>query len=681
MQNLNTNQKKAAEFKGRHVLVLAGAGTGKTKTIIARAAYLIENGVTADKIQILTFTKRAANEIVERVKSSSSSTNVVNLSGATFHSWCNQLITKFPNLFGASNFTVIDPDDQVSMMKMICGNFEKEYKAVHIKPQQLIDIYSYARNTKKSLTYSLRFKLFKGKQNQDTDEEILRLKPYIEILLKAYQHKKMQSRYLDYDDLLLVVANRLRKDVEARKILANHFEHILIDEMQDTNPLQWDLIEPFISIAHLFCVGDDAQSIYSFRGADFKNVHLFKERVPDSEIYVLDKNYRSTQNVLDISNWLLEASPINYNKKLASAREEGEKPELIHVDNQWEEANFICERILANYTNGNKTFNDHLILSRSQYYTKPLQAVCIQKKIPYVTYGGRKFMESAHIKDLISLLRVVNNVYDEIAWMRFLTFWEGIGDIRAAKFVDQIIECKDAEDCGLQLTQIIKGDDGVRISQLFNTMLETRGDVKASVQIAYEAMSLFLAYKYRKDWIEKRKADFPILEILAGNYASLGEFITEGVLENAKQLNGAPILETSKLTTEEQKDHVIISTVHSAKGLEADTCFVLNVSPKVYPSAMNLDNFDELEEDRRVLYVALTRAKNNLIITRNTSSINAFHGATSESEAPKDQSTSYFLEKLPMHLVDQKNIEKPKRQSRDIKIPNVLDLSMGMDFS
>jgi len=244
---------------------------------------------------------------------------------------------------------------------------------------------------------------------------------------------------------------------------------------------------------------------------------------------------------------------------------------------------FYFRAYLADYTDSNKTLSDHLILSRSQYYTKPLQAVFLQKKIPYVTYGGRKFMESAHIKDLVSLLRLVNNPYDEIAWMRFLTFWEGIGEIRASKFVSEIIDCQDVDDCGQRLSQIIKGDDGVRISNLFNAMLEIRSNGKASVKNAYEAMSLHLAYKYRKDWLEKRKADFPVLEILAGNYASLGEFITKGVLENSKQLNGTPILETSKLITGEHKDHVIISTVHSAKGLEADTCFVLNVSPKVYP--------------------------------------------------------------------------------------------------
>ncbi|MGB6150438.1 MAG: ATP-dependent helicase [Pricia sp.] len=685
MQNLNTNQRKAVEFSGKHLLVLAGAGTGKTKTIIGRASYLINNGVDAGRIQILTFTKRAANEIVERVKSSLSNSDSGNLRGSTFHSWCSQLITKFPNLFGASTFTVIDPDDQIGVMKIICGDNTKEYKAVRMKPQQLIDIYSFARNTKKSLTETIRIKTFKGKRDKETDEEILQLRPRIEVLLKAYQAKKMQARYLDYDDLLLVIANRLRKDPAAKKILAAHYDHILIDEMQDTNPLQWDLIQPFVSIANLFCVGDDAQSIYSFRGADFKNVHLFTDRVPDSEVQILDKNYRSTQAILDVSNWLLEKSSIVYDKILVSAREYGNKPEIMNVENQWEEANFISERILINYSEGNKAFSDHLVLSRSQYYTKPLQAVFIQKKIPYITYGGRKFMESAHIKDLVSLLRVVNNPYDEIAWMRYLTFWEGIGEIRAAKFLNDILDCKDSEECAQMLPTIICGQDGAKIGGLYQGILDTKGDVKAAVGEAYDSMSLNLAYKYRKDWEEKRKADFPVLEILAGNYGSLGEFITEGILENSKQINGAPVLESSKLTTDEHKDHVIISTVHSAKGLEADTCFVLNVSPKVYPSAWNLDNIHQIEEDRRVLYVALTRAKNELVITRDTNSINAFHSQRTQSEEStelgSEQYSTYFLEGLPEKFIVQSNIAKNHSDGQDVDEANEIDLEMGMDFS
>ena len=676
-QILNENQQKAVTFNGRHLLVLAGAGTGKTRAIIGRAAHLIENGTPPEKIQILTFTKRSASEIVERVRASLTQNVAQNLNGATFHSWCNQLIVKYPNLFGAASYTVIDPDDQVSVMKMVCGDQVIAYKGVRIKPQQLIDIYSFGRNTRTNLSHALREKVFNGKTDEETEEEIEIIRPKVEIILKAYQEKKGEGRYIDYDDLLLVVANRVLNDARAREILSKEIKHLLIDEFQDTNPLQWFLLEPFLEIADFFCVGDDAQSIYSFRGADFKNVHLFKERVKNAEVQVLDKNYRSTQEILDLSNWLLENSQLNYNKRLEAVRGSGKKPRLINLSSQWEEANFIAETILKNFSEENKSFLDHLILSKSQYYTKPLQAVFIQKKIPYVTYGGRKFMEAAHIKDVIAVLRVVNNLYDEIGWMRFLTFWDGIGEIKASNYLARILQFKDPLECAENLADVIGGNDGEKIGALYNAVYLNSGDVKRALQEAYGSMEMNLAFKYRKDWEEKRKADFPVLEMLGDNYASIGQLIAEGILENAKQLNGNPVLEGSKLDEAEVKDHVIISTVHSAKGLEADTCFVLNVSPKVYPSAWNVGKEEKLEEDRRVLYVALTRAKNELIITRDTNSINTIsNGGRGNAEL-----ANYFLEELPETLVEQTTTSFGFIKPKDVEKPNTLDLSFGMDFS
>lgn len=675
-QTLNEKQKKAVEFAGKHLLVLAGAGTGKTRCIVGRAGYLIESGVQPEKIQILTFTKRSASEIVERVKASLSTNEAQSLNGSTFHSWCNQLIVKYPNLFGASNYTVIDPDDQLSVMKMVCGDQIIEYKGTRLKPQKLIDIFSYGRNTRQSLSNAIRELVFKGKTDEETADEIDIIRPKVEVLLKAYQTKKGEGRYIDYDDLILVVANRLKKDPEARKILSGQIQHLLIDEFQDTNPLQWYLLEPFLEIAKFYCVGDDAQSIYSFRGADFKNVHLFKERVPESEVLILDKNYRSTQEILDVSNWLIDQSPVEYNKQLVSSRGSGIKPKLINVASQWEEANFIAENILENFTENNKFFKDHLVLSKSTYYTKPLQAVFIQKKIPYVSYGGRKFMEAAHIKDVISALRVVNNHFDEIGWMRFLTFWDGIGEIKAGKFIAKILDFSDPLECAKNLEDVIGGREGETIGDIYSTIIENAGNVKRALQETYARMEPTLAFKYRKDWEEKRKSDFPVLEILGENYASIGQLISEGILENAKQLNGNPVLEGSQINDSEIKDHVIISTVHSAKGLEADICYVLNVSPKVYPSAWNLDSEEKLEEDRRVLYVALTRAKNELYITRDTNSIN-----TVNQYNDSEFSSKYFLEELPGDLTEQLINPYVIARHRDISTANAIDLSSGMDFS
>lgn len=683
LEDLNESQKKAVTFKGKHLLVLAGAGTGKTKTIISRAAYLISQGVSPVKIQILTFTKRSASEIVSRVKSALTTNQAQTLNGSTFHSWCNQLLTKYPNLFGTNSFTVIDSDDQVSIMKIVCGNKNLVYEEIKIKPQGLVDLYSFARNTKRNLTETIRFKLLNNLKDKETNEKIAELKGKIEIILKGYEQKKKERRYLDYDDILQVVASRMKVDEQARNLISSQYEHILVDEMQDTNPLQWELLEPFQNICNLFCVGDDAQSIYSFRGADFKNVHLFTERVNHSEIYRLEDNYRSTQEILDISNWLLEKSTINYNKKLHSVRGVGNLPIILNVNNVWDEARWIADKIIENYTHKNKTYSDHLVLARSGFYTRTLEAVFIEKKIPYVKYGGRKFMESAHIKDVISALRIVNNIDDEIAWIRFLTLWEGIGEIKAAKYIDELLNFKSIEECIVWLNSIHRKDVNVIISEILECISENCYDVQKALDGAYKLMEKKLSTIYKEDWDHKRRPDFPVLGMLASNYSNLGEFITECLLDASTTPSSSELNQTEK-----DKDKVIISTIHSAKGLESDICFVVNVSPSAFPSIMSIGNLDEIEEDRRILYVALTRAKNELIITRNVESIFAESQSISTTEGSYDSNEKlitiedqYFLNGLPEEIAEQGIIDVQRREIKDLDKPNSLNIDYGMDFS
>lgn len=299
-------------------------------------------------------------------------------------------------------------------------------------------------------------------------------------------------------------------------------------------------------------------------------------------------------------------------------------------------------------------------------------------------------MESAHIKDLISALRVVNNIDDEIAWVRFLTFWEGIGEIKAARYINQILDLNNIEDCIEWLESIILENDGDVVSKVIRTIHENKSNLKKAVNDSYKLMENRLSKKYREDWENKRKPDFPILGILADNYSTLGEFITECTLDNSTNINDSPILSSYDLGKSENKDHVIISTIHSAKGLESDVCFVLNVSPKAFPSTFSLDNNDEIEEERRVLYVALTRAKNELFITRNINSIHAerkfIEDLSPEQENAKKQESEltqeqYFLNGLPENMTEQVTIERFKKEMNDIDEPNEIDLSNGMDFS
>lgn len=676
MSELNSQQQKAATFDGRHLLVLAGAGTGKTKTIISRATYLIGKGVEPSKIQILTFTKRAASEIVTRIKASIDEHEGRGVNGSTFHSWCNHLLYRYPKVFGTAKFTVIDEDDQVSIMKMVCGDQKEAFKQLRLKPRTLVDLYSFARNTKKNLTTTISVKLLNGVPEKEHEAQLKELKPLVETILRRYEAKKRERKYLDYDDMLQVVAVRLSKDAKARNIIAKQYEHILVDEMQDTNPLQWDLLKPFLDICSIFCVGDDAQSIYSFRGADFKNINEFSTRVPESKVYKLEQNYRSTNEILSLSNWLLDQSPLEYDKKLVAAHQQsGMKPRIVNINNDWEEGYFIASKIIDNYTEKDKLYSDHLILSRSQNYTRTLQAVFIEKKIPFVTYGGRSFMESAHIKDVFSAFRVVNNYLDEIAWVRYLTFWEGVGEITAAKMIGQLLQKEDIRECLDFLEEINKGP--FELVETLKGIYANLNELGSAVKETYGNMESRLAMKYVNDWDRKRKPDFPVLGLLAKNYSSLTEFITECLLDNSTKINNSPTLKKSKLQESSGDDVVIISTVHSAKGLESDTCFVLNVSPRVYPSTWSLGNKESVEEDRRVLYVALTRAKNELYITRRTNSI-----ATDDYFNDADETVeSYFLNELPDELIEQTYYTQDKGESQDAPIANDLDFDFGMDFS
>ena len=676
MSNLNKSQTEAAKYTGKHLLVLAGAGTGKTKTIIARAKYLLSTGINPSNIQIVTFTKKAASEIVNRIKAGLDSDSGKGLNGATFHSWCNQLINNYPNVFGTAKFTIIDSDDQLSLMKMICGNKKTQYTKLRIKPQKFLDLYSFGRNTKKNLTESIKLKLLDDKSEKEVEKLMVELKPNVTEILRTYEMKKRERKYLDYDDMIALVAQRLKKDKGARVAISKKYKHILVDEMQDTNPLQWELLQPFQELSHLFCVGDDAQSIYSFRGADFRNIHQFENRVPESRTVLLEENYRSTQEILDLSNWLLSNSPLKYDKELHANRGQGKKPLVINVTNEWDEAQFVAHTILDNFTLKDKDYLDHLVLSRSQNYTRSLQAVFIEKKIPFVTYGGRSFMESAHIKDLFSALRVVSNPKDEIAWVRFLTLWEGIGEVTASKYIGELVEYDEFEKC-LAFFYNNKSSSNDKILRTLTKVFNVLDEVKLAVEEGYLAMKDLLAAKYAADWKTKRKADFSVLSKLAGNYSNLGEFITECLLDNSTSVNNSPLLKQSKIEKTKNKDKVIISTVHSAKGLEADTVFVLNVSPKVYPSAWSMGNEDAVEEDRRVLYVALTRAKNHLYITRKTNSINALQFQNKEGKVIE----SYFFNELPDSLVDQQAYNLERGLFDDIDEANDLEYDFGMDFS
>lgn len=622
IDELNPQQKQAAITTAQNCLVLAGAGCGKTKTIVARSAYLIDQGLPAQQIQILTFTRRAASEIVTRVEQHMGA-QAKGLRASTFHTFCMYLLRRNPRAFGLTQFSIIDRDDQLLMFRLLRG---KDKGNVLPKAAELCDLYSYARNTKTKLSDALLEQL----------PQAVEYKAQIAELMQAYEQRKQERNFLDYDDILSIVAVHLQNSAELVQWVTGFCSALLVDEMQDTNPLQWALLQPLVGKVKLFCVGDDAQSIYGFRGADFENIHHFKERVPDAQVLTLEMNYRSTQGILDLSNWLLAQSPIEYGKHLQAYRGKGLKPQLHILSNEFEEANWIIQDLNRRHMQG-AAWAEHMVLLRSGFSGRYLEGALIAANIPYRFIGGVKLLESAHVKDVLSLLRVSVNPQDDLAWMRFLTLWDGVGDVGASKLAQELIQLPDIEARCQRLERHGKVPQQAILILMQLDVLQQH--VEACIGLALDALNEQLENNYKtKDWTRRVK-DFDLVKQLARKHSSLGEFLEEYVLD--------PI-SVSEIDKTPDQDLVTLITIHSAKGAEQKVCYVPHVSPTQYPHARAQGDFDDVEEERRVLYVALTRAENELILTKQNLNL----WAHDQYDELGRKIESYFLNDLPQHLVD-----------------------------
>lgn len=651
IDELNPQQKQAATTASQHSLVLAGAGCGKTKTIVARAAYLIEQGIPANQIQILTFTRRAASEIVARVELALGE-QAQGLRASTFHTFCMYLLRRIPKAFGLEQFSIIDRDDQLMMFRLIRGKDDKKNPNQLPKPQELCDLYSFARNTRQKLSEALE---------KQYPEHIV-FKDQIAKIMQEYEARKRARGFLDYDDILAIVASALAQSEGLVDYVASICKHMLVDEMQDTNPLQWALLEPLKDRVSLFCVGDDAQSIYGFRGADFENIHHFKERVPDAVVYKLEKNYRSTQEILDLSNWLLDQSEIRYEKRLDAHRGEGIKPRMHIFPNEFDEAKWIAIDIKERHYLQGHQWSDHMVLVRSSFAARHIEAACIAANVPYRFIGGMKLLETAHVKDLLSLLRVIANPLDDIAWMRFLTLWNGVGDVGASRLAQQLLLEPEFEAIFTKLEQFGRIPDETLL--IMKQMTVLKQEVQACVSLGIQALEAQLAENYKKDW-NRRQGDFDLVKQLAAKHLQLSEFLEEYVLDPVS---------ISEIERQSDTDVVTLITIHSAKGTEQKVCYVANVTPGQYPNARAQGDFDEVEEERRVLYVALTRAKNELILTKQNLSL----WARDQVDEQGRKVESYFLNDLQRQLCTMETHHKTRQQT--VKSALIERQSIDLDF-
>lgn len=625
---LNQQQKNAVTYNGeaKNILVTAGAGCGKTRTIIARAIHLIRSGTDASRILMMTFTNRAAREMKSRLKSDLGSVST-QIQAGTFHSFCLKVMSKVPKSFGIFSLNIIDSDDQNSLMTIVRGRYiskqEKELNKKFLRPAELLKYYSYSRNTCQAPKAYLS-------SNTELNDQFIKICSKI---FQEYQKSKEMRGYLDYDDLLEIFANTLKEKPNLRKAVTKLFDEVLVDEMQDTNPLQFSILKHFSSEnVRLFCVGDPAQSIYKFRGAEFKHIYKFKEIFGNSVTIPLSLNYRSYQEILDLSNWLLERSPLNYNNHLTANRKNGGfLPSICDFDSTQDEASWIADTILKRKEK-DVPFKDIMILVRSGFDAKPIEAEFIRREIPYYFIGGTSLTKSAHVRDVLSLLRIVRNEQDDLAWMRFLKLWPRIGEKTAEKLINSFYEKTEKHAIEVLSESIGFSHNAITSYKLTDS---NKNSPKLCVSNTVQTLTPILKERYDK-W-DYRYQDLKLLVTVAEKYKTISDFIDAFTLEPMTST------EIGKL---ENDDAVLIITVHSAKGTEAPICFVANSKQGTYPHVRSCGNIDSEEEERRILYVALTRAKNELFVTRSTDYRSGFYVQNKPTEGEE-----YFLSEVPEELV------------------------------
>ena len=605
--SLNIEQERAACYNDRAkaVLVLAGAGCGKTKTLIARALFLHrELGIPPEKIALLTFTRKAAGEISERLNEEVRGMGDRMFVG-TFHRFCLDLMRHHNGYFDCAGFKLIDRDDQNAIFRKLRHELVIPENAPEIlvpKAEELCAIFSYMNNA--LVDVDEYFKRFPASMIETPN--------YVRELEKRYKTYKLDNRLLDFDDILLMTAENLKSLIDFRRLVQNKFVHILVDEMQDTSPIQWAILRPLYPSVNLFCVGDDAQSIYSFRGADFKNIHNFCDQLPDSIILKLTENYRSSQEILDIANMLLKNAPLKYEKDLRAHRGyAGKDPDLYTFHSDFDEADFILKDIRSKLRRGTDP-REIMLMFRSANHARVMEHTLRTAGISYRFIGGMSFLQSSHIKDVIAALEALTSFKYELAWHRFLCLHRKLGDKTSFKYFLAIQNAPD-HAAGLKSmgeNLLPKYPDLGAFLLNFDSVRPPEDLLKDIVE--YFEITGLLEEKY-DNW-DERKKDLQMLIKIAAKYSDTGHF-----LEAFKLDPDTEILEHDK----DEKGKITLITVHSAKGSECDYAYIFRVQNGVFPHVRAI-SADEIEEERRVLYVAMTRARKELIMTRTNTESDAF---------------------------------------------------------
>lgn len=634
---LNDEQFVVVTAQPKAALVVAGAGTGKTRAITYRVAYLIERGVSPQRILLATFTNRASKEMLRRVESLTGSQNVHRVWGGTFHRIANQILRRHAVSIGFdSNYSILDSEDASDFISVCIDEASIDTKAKRFpKPDVILGIISYANNT-----------------DLPIENVIVGKYPYFESLTHEikriewiYQSRKQERNVMDYDDLLINLKRLLIEKEEIHALYADQFQHILVDEYQDTNRLQAEIID-LLAVKHrnVMVVGDDAQSIFAWRGAEFTNIYEFPKRYPEAQLFKLETNYRSTPEILGLANTSISHNRKQFPKMLTAVKRSRDlKPAMVPCSDVEQQSAFIASRILELREEGTN-LEDIAVMYRSHYHSIELQLELTRRNIPYRIQSGVRFFEQAHIKDVISYLRVIVNPRDELAWKRILKMVPGVGNATANRVFDAIITTgprpnelamapaagnADAEaaslPAGTLALQSLRAVGGrfaasqpwksfVVLLELLSSQDNRDNPSKQIELILTHGYEQYLQENYEN--AEARLEDLKGLGAYATRYKTTDEFLSELALLSTERFKEPQPLVGEEIVSGGDEDELLtLTSVHQAKGLEWKAVFIIWAAEGKFPSPRSLREIDSEEEERRLWYVAITRAKDELYLT------------------------------------------------------------------
>lgn len=639
---LNPEQLAAVETEARHALVIAGAGSGKTRTLTYRVARLLSLGVAPWRILLLTFTNKAAREMLDRVRELCPNDDTGALWGGTFHSVANRLLRRHAELIGfTSSFTILDSDDRRSMLKRLVKELGDDRASARFpKADVLGSMLSLACNRGEPWHDVLRAEYGHLERHEDA----------IGAIFEAYEKAKKAHNAMDFDDLLLHAVSLLRRHEEVRERYRDQFLHVLVDEYQDTNALQDEMIDLLAGgeDTSLMAVGDDAQSIYSWRGADVRHILDFQTRYPDAEVFKIETNYRSVPSILELSNAAISANTRRFAKNLRPARSEGEMiPALVPTPDSRVEGMFVAQRI-GELIDAGMPAGDIAVLYRAHYNSLDVQMELARAGIPFRLTSGIRFFEQAHVKDAMALIRLAQNPRDEVSFRRLVLTIPKVGNVMAGKlwqlwqaalassregaqevheFTEQFGECRVSPGVRPFWDALLQALDGLSEDGAW-------APPAAMVETAVSYLDAYMQQAY--DDYEERLADLEQLAEASATFADVQEFLAQTAL-----------LTNADGGERDDADKVTLSTIHQAKGLEWKVVFVIALCDGVFPHRRVIDagDRDALEEELRLFYVAVTRAEDQLYLSYPRVNLRSYEGSL-------HQYPSRFLSFCPSELME-----------------------------